>query len=170
MTRPLAALLAFLLVGCWVGGDFYTAADLRQPIPPGTYRLSFDAADPSTLRIWNGADGYTHSTVEGERVRPGRTGFAPLDAEGRLFAAWAVQESDREVAPTSYVLFGRMDDGNFAIVFPRCDGVGGYPAGADTEWARGVCRFSTRAALEDALRSLAPRLAQGATLTLVAAP
>lgn len=173
MRLLLALLAALLLAGCWIGDDFYTAADLRQPIPPGTYRLSGPPDGPGlplTLRIWNGEDGYTHSVFEERPEDVGRVGFAPLDAEGRMFAAWAVREEGRPREPQAYVLFARKGNGSFAVLTPRCDGRGGYPAGAEVRTIPGACRFSTRPALEAALRGLAPRLGEATTLTRIDAP
>lgn len=155
-----AALAALLLSGCWEGESLHAAADARPAIAPGLYRTVSENGEvsPSVLRISALPDGMTRvQAVPGGANDFLTIGFAPLDPEGRAFAAWTVPEGVERGNGITYGLLRRGDAGSYVYIVPMCDrtlaivaAAGASPGGRDAL----ACRFTSRAGVEAALRSL----------------
>ncbi|HYI47205.1 MAG TPA: hypothetical protein VEX35_01960 [Allosphingosinicella sp.] len=168
---------ALLLAGCWEGESLHSAADARPAIEPGLYRTVSETGEvsPSVLRISTQADGMTRfQAVPGGENEWMTIGFAPLDPEGRAFAAWTVPGGIIEGgSAVTYGLLRRGGDGSYVYIVPMCDrsaaiagAAGGGLEGRDAP----VCRFTSRASIEAALRALpADAQALGEVVRLVRA-
>jgi len=161
MRKLIAAAFALLLPGCWLGDGLYSATDARPALPPGLYRLVFEGEEESeTARVSIMADGMTR--IEGTRDAA-IIGFVPLDAEGRRFAQWN-EVADRLPRPgfsEFYLLVERRPGGEYVFYYPTCEDEErevARSAGATVEPTPNIaiCRFSSRASLETALRRLRP--------------
>jgi hypothetical protein len=163
----LAFAAALLLSGCWEGESLYGAGDARPAIAPGFYRMvsERDELPPSMLRVSMQPDGMTRiDPVPGRDNERMTIGFAPLDPDGRAFAAWTIPGGIIEPGTAvTYGLLRRGDDGAYVYIVPMCDRTlliaiagGAAPAGRDAL----ACRFTSRAGLVSALRSL-PADAEG---------
>jgi hypothetical protein len=176
MRALLVLAAALLLSGCWIGDMFYGAGDARPAIAPGLYRTA-DAAgqvSPALFRISSLPDGMTRIEVaEGGMGETLSMGFAPLDREGRAFVAWNGPGGLLNDAPAGFGLLRRGGDGSYVLILPMCGltvaiaaAAGASPEGPDAV----ACRFTSRASLETALRSLpADSAALGEVIRLVRA-
>jgi hypothetical protein len=159
-----AALLALLLAaGCWVGPDFYAAADLRPALAPGDYRIEGELREgrPFDFRAETASDGSTRILPLSETGEPARAGFAAIDGSGRHFAAWFIEPDRSGVGLRNYALLGRMRDGSYRVLGPGCERDRAAAAGAEVIANGAVCRFASRAELEAGLRRVIPQLAAG---------
>jgi len=179
--RWLVLLALLLLPGCWLGPDFYADGDLRQPLPPGDYRMTARPGerDPGIVRATVLADGMTHLVGIDEDGRENgaermTVGFAALDAEAGLFVGWYVESEDPPVDGDTHAYWLlRRDAGGFTVLMPSCVGEAAravHEAGGRTANPEGgsVCQFSSRESLETALRAVLPHLRPEFTLTPLA--
>lgn len=176
MRAVIALAAALLLAGCWEGESLYSAADARPAIAPGLYRTVSESGEvsPSVLRISALPDGMTRvQAVPGGDTDFLTIGLAPLDAEGRAFAAWTRPEGVERGNATAYGLLRRGDAGSYLYIVPMCGrtlgiavAAGASPHGRDAL----ACRFTSRASIEAALRNLpADAAALGEVVRLVPA-
>jgi hypothetical protein len=177
--RWLATLaLLLLLPGCWFGGDFYAASDLRPALAPGRYRVvpitprpgEEDQAKIFVVSIRG--DGFTALTPLEPDEREDRSetavaGFVPVDDANTAFAAWferppggAETQSGVVGSPDlrPYALLRRDPDGSYRFLILSCPGpteAAARAAGArPSELAPGLCIFPDRASLEAGLRNV----------------
>jgi hypothetical protein len=164
MRHLLTALLSFAIAGCWIGDRLYSDIDALPALAPGLYRLSTPDEKPGKVRISILRSGLTEiSDAGGKDDDSDVYGFAPLDRQRGTFIVW--HRGDKGGKSTEgeqlYLLGQRHAGGIFAIYIPFCDGLEAEiarRAGAEIEDATEpeLCRFRSRAALEDALRRLQP--------------
>ena len=156
MRALIAIALSVLLAGCWAGEALYSISDARPVMPTGGYRLVNieGRALPKAVPVSVRPDGFTYIGGNDTGVPHLTVGFAPLDNDGRRFAAWTMH------APAlAYGLLERAANGDYVLYIPSCDETGAFArlAGASVEVPEGLppqCRFPNRASLEDALRRL----------------
>jgi hypothetical protein len=151
-------LLAFMflaLTGCWVGRDLYSPIDARPAIPAGVYRATGGDTPARVYRVSMLPDGMTQFD-SGEKTEV--YGFAPLGPG--TFVGW-VQIEDAAPGDDPNQLYGlvmRQADGLFMIYAPECKNEQAEIArknGATIESGSSpACRFTTRAALEKAMRQM----------------
>jgi hypothetical protein len=160
MRALVTAVLMLLLSGCWMGDRLYSAADARPALPPGSYRIVGGEGESAIARVSIMANGMTR--IQGPHDEA-IFGFVPLDGEGRAFVQW---DDDSERAPGAdvsqvYYLVEHGPGDEYVFYFPMCENEEreiALAAGAAvvTEPNVTICRFSTRASLEGALRRLRP--------------
>lgn len=152
--RRLILLLALPLAGCWEGGIFYAASESRPALPPGVYQIvpTDDPADTGTAQVSMLNNGMTQI---GDEKGTNVVGFAPLG--GSYFVMWLPQQ---EQSWALYALF-QTEAGRYRFVVPFCDKTKAIAAAAGAKVAPDpkipICRFRTRAQLEDGLRHLEGR-------------
>lgn len=165
----LIALLALVLGGCWMGTGLYGALDARPAIPSGTYRATEPDGTAKTYHVRSLPNGLTEVDDGADKIP---YGFAPLGSNA--FVAWLeIDEgspSGGNVPNQFYGLLLRLPNGAFSAFLPRCKGADATIAkksgAAIGSGPAPECRFSTRAALERALR-LYPHDGPGLKLTPV---
>lgn len=156
MLRVLLLAFMFLaLTGCWVGRDLYSPIDARPAIPAGVYRATGGDTPARVYRVSMLPDGMTQFD-SGEKKEV--YGFAPLGPG--TFVGW-VQIEDAAPGDDPNQLYGlvmRQADGLFMIYAPECKNEQAEIArknGATIESGSSpACRFTTRAALEKAMRQM----------------
>jgi hypothetical protein len=164
MRLLMIALLSLALAGCWIGDRLYSDSDARPALVPGLYRLSTPGEKPGEVRISILRSGLTEMSDAGGKDDDSDVyGFAPLDPRRGTFVVWHGGDKGGQSTEGEqlYLLGQRHAGGIFAIYIPFCDGTEAgiaRRAGAEIEGAkkRELCRFRSRAALEDALRRLQP--------------
>jgi hypothetical protein len=175
--RWLASLALLVLTGCWYGGDFYTAADVRPGLPAGRYTvvpLADRSDEMGAAIVTQRPDGFTEILPVNRDGREDRGdtatfGLVPIDEDGRLHAAWIVapDEAARSGAEgvRPYGLLRHNADGSFDLMTITCAGpaqAAARQAGAQMpDGSRPYCRFQSRQSLEAALRAIAPSLDDG---------
>ncbi|HEX8641070.1 MAG TPA: hypothetical protein VF704_07915 [Allosphingosinicella sp.] len=179
------AAAALLLSGCWIGDNFYQLSESRHVLPAGDYRLRGDSAgmlDSGAVRVSHLPDGTTRlvpisengTTDEGDAFA---LGLAALGGSEALAVAWVTAMEEQATNPDMrlYGVLRRNADGSHSLLFPTCEGEGltaARAAGAEVVGGpdRPGCRFPSRAALEAALRAMAPQLDSGFRLTPLLPP
>jgi hypothetical protein len=164
--RWLILLFALPLAGCWEGDIFYATSDSRPALPPGTYHVvpTDDPADAGTAQVSILDNGMT-------QIRDDKginaVGFAPLGSSS--FVAWIPEQ---EEGWALYALF-QKERGRYRFVIPFCDKTKVIAAAAGAQIAPdpkvAICRFRTRAQLEDGLRHLEGRKVDSIEFVLTAA-
>lgn len=190
----IAALVALTLSGCWFGGDFYAASDLRPALPAGRYHVvpltprAGEEDQTKTLIVSIRGDGFTELVPAERTGREDRTetavaGFVPVDGTNSVFAAWfeppPSETPTRGGVPGSgdlkpYALLRRDPDGGYRFLILSCPGpleAAARAAGArPSELTPSVCIFPDRAALEAALRNVPADFDDGLRFVPVPAP
>lgn len=155
MVRVLLTILASLaLSSCWIGRSLYTSSDARPAIPAGIYRAIAPDEPPRVYRVSILPTGLTQFD-SGDK--PEVYGFAQLDRNS--FIGWAEMEDARPDEDNQfYGLVVREPGGAFMIYPPECKGAEAEIArksGATVEDGTSpVCRFPTRASLQNAMRRM----------------
>ena len=193
--RWLSALaLLLLLPGCWFGGDFYTASDLRPALPPGRYRVEPLTPRPGeedpgkTLVVSVRGDGFTEFVPVEQDGREDRSetaiaGFVPVDETNTAFAAWFELPPGGPPAQNGavgspdlrpYALLRRDPDGSYRFLILSCPGpieaIARAAGARPSELAPSVCIFPDRASLEAGLRSVPADFDDGLRFVPVPAP
>lgn len=193
--RWLATLaLLLLLPGCWFGGDFYAASDLRPALPPGRYRVEPLTPRPGEedqekiLIVSIRSDGFTEFLPLERDGREDRSetavaGFVPVDETGTVFAAWfelppggATTQSGVVGSPDlrPYALLRPDPDGGYRFLILSCPGpieaVARAAGARPSELTPSVCIFPDRASLEAGLRNVPADFDDGLRFVPVPAP
>jgi hypothetical protein len=153
MRALLAPVVALLLSGCWMGGDFFGPADARAIVPPGTYRAMGErSGEPITIRIAYRPDGLVRVDEDGDR-EPLTLGFTPLGGRPGLFIFWLDGISGQDGA---FGLLRPEPDGSFTAYAPAChrtaELVRSFGVAPEAAGGQVGCLFPSRATLEAALR------------------
>lgn len=160
-SRAWAALALVASGGCWIGSDFYSAAEVQAPIAPGIYRTARagSPADHGAYRVSVRDDGYTLlKRLDGQDE--GVAGFAPLPGRDGTFVAWFQESGPRKWEPGSmpYGLIERSGR-EFVISFPVCSETRLLAEAAGAVFLPDkkvpLCRFADRSSLEAGLRRIA---------------
>lgn len=173
--RCFAIVAALLLNGCWFGRNFYSAADARQAIAPGSYRaiLDFPNEQDDLVEVSMLPDGSTRLDKPHEPEDSQTARFVPLDAGGRHFVVWALPRHPNPLLgdATVYGLLARGYGGKWHLYVPFCHETARVARAAGARVHGGEldeCGFPDRESLEAAFRRLVPTLRrQRALLTLV---
>lgn len=151
MRTLLAPVLALLLSGCWMGGDFFGPADALRIVPPGRYLATgARGSPPMTVTIAQLPNNMMQLLGDHE---PAMTfGVTAIRGRPDLFMTWVDGESGMEGL---YGVLRREAGGVFVYFMPACHrtqelvrGAGGRATG---EGGTPSCRFPDRATLETAL-------------------
>ena len=154
MRALLAPVVALLLSGCWIGGDFYGPADALRIVTPGRYvATGTRGSPPMTVTIAQLPNGMMQLLGDRDSDEKAITfGVTSLRGRQNLFVTWVDSEDGTEGL---YGVLRREAGGAFVYYMPACHrtqelvrGAGGRATG---EGGGPSCRFSTRESLERAL-------------------
>jgi hypothetical protein len=151
MRALLAPVVALLLSGCWMGGEFYGPGDALRIVPPGRYvATGTRGSPPVTVTIAQLPNGMMQ--VMGDRDPAMTFGVTSFRGRPDLFITWVDSEGGMEGL---YGVLRREPGGVFVYYMPACHrtqelvrAAGGRATGED---GTPSCRFPNRATLETAL-------------------